>query len=151
MATAPTAVQPVQSPPPFIPQPVYVPPPGEYHIYNCHQLESLWIREGGNPDAAFIAAEIATAESGGRAWIVSPTDDWGLWQINASHNPSDPDIYLDPVVNVRTAIAISADGTNWTAWTTWVKGIYIGLCLHALSRSVLPPASRVHVHLYRAV
>jgi hypothetical protein len=91
-------------------------------------LEEIWDEEGGNHADSFIAAEIATAESGGRTYIVSPTSDYGLWQINWSHDPSDPQIYLNPVVNVRAAIAISSDGTDWSAWTTYTKGLYYGLC-----------------------
>lgn len=91
-------------------------------------LQTIWIDEGGNRADSFIAAEIATAESGGRTYIVSPTDDYGLWQINWSHDPADPQKYLDPVVNVLAAIAISDDGTNWTAWTTYTHGLYYGLC-----------------------
>jgi hypothetical protein len=92
-------------------------------------LETLWDSQGGNKSASFLAAEIATAESGGRAYIVSPTDDYGLWQINWSHDPADPQIYLNPVVNARAAIAISDDGADWSAWTTFTKGMYEGMCL----------------------
>jgi hypothetical protein len=110
-------------------QPVQPSPLPSYGVYNCKMLEEIWIQEGGNPGASFLAAEIATAESGGRTYIVSPTDDYGLWQINWSHDPSDPEKYLNPVVNTRAAISISSDGTNWTAWTTYTKGLYIGMCL----------------------
>jgi hypothetical protein len=75
-----------------------------------------------------MAAEIATAESGGNPSVVSPTSDYGLWQINWSHDPSDPQVYLDPVVNARAAIAISDNGTDWSPWVTYVKGLYIGTC-----------------------
>lgn len=103
-------VQPVQSP---------------SHIYNCPELESLWVGEGGSKNAKFIAAEIATAESGGNPNAISPTDDFGLWQINGSHGAL---ATLNPVGNARAAIAISDDGTNWSAWTTYESGAYIGRC-----------------------
>lgn len=112
-------------------QPVQPPPSNHrfgYGIYDCRELEVIWIAEGGNPGVAFLAAEIATAESGGRTYIVSPTSDYGLWQINWSHDPADPSIYLDPVVNTRAAIAISNNGRDWSAWTTYRKGLYYGLC-----------------------
>lgn len=88
-------------------------------------LENLWDTEGGNPGAAFLAAEIATAESGGNSGAISPTGDYGLWQINISHGA---EASLDPVVNVRAAIAISGNGTNWGPWTTYTSGAYIGRC-----------------------
>lgn len=94
-------------------------------LYSCTALEDLWTQEGGNPDAKFLAAEIATAESGGNPDAISPTDDYGLWQINASHGA---EASLNPVVNARAAIAISDDGTNWDAWTTYTSGAYARQC-----------------------
>ena len=35
-----------------------------------------------------MAAEIAMAESGGRQYALSPTNDYGYWQINGSHGPA---------------------------------------------------------------
>jgi soluble lytic murein transglycosylase-like protein len=113
--TAPPAVQPVPSPP------IYTAP----GLFDCNQLQALWISQGGNKNDSFIAAEIAMAESGGNPDALSPTDDRGLWQINASHGAESS---YDPVVNVRAAIAISDDGTNWGAWTTYTQGLYRGRC-----------------------
>jgi hypothetical protein len=53
--------------------------------YSCSGLESLWKEAGGSSGTAFMAAEIAMAESGGNPNAISPTDDFGLWQINGSH------------------------------------------------------------------
>lgn len=89
-------------------------------------LENLWDAEGGNPGAAFVAAEIARAESGGSPTAVSPSDDIGLWQINAPSWGSMAS--FDPVVNVHSAITISANGSNWSPWTTYTSGAYIGQC-----------------------
>lgn len=89
-------------------------------------LESLWISEGGNPGEAFIAAEIATAESGGNPGAISPTADYGLWQINISNGYGTS--ALDPVVSARAAIALSNNGANWSPWTTYTSGAYIGRC-----------------------
>src|SRR6202034_4447481 len=52
---------------------------------SCSGLEQLWNAAGGNPADAFMAAEIAEAESSGNQYALSPTDDYGYWQINASH------------------------------------------------------------------
>lgn len=87
-------------------------------------LENLWDSQGGNPNEAFIAAEIAMAESGGYSGAISPTDDFGLWQINGSNAGAS----LDPVVNARAAIAISDNGANWSPWTTYTAGLYVGRC-----------------------
>lgn len=94
--------------------------------YNCTSLENLWTSEGGNRNESFTAAEIAMAESGGNPDAISPTDDYGLWQINASHGSL---ATLNPVGNARAAITISDDGTNWFPWTTYRSGAYIGRCL----------------------
>lgn len=105
------------------PRPSYTPPYLGY--YDCSALENLWISEGGNSGVAFIAAEIAMAESGGNPSAISPTDDFGLWQINGSWGAL---ASLNPYTNARAAISISGDGTNWSPWTTYTTGAYIGRC-----------------------
>jgi len=92
----------------------------------CSGLEALWEAAGGSHAAAFKAAEIAIAESGGNQYALSPTDDYGYWQINASHGPAMAT--FNPIGNAKAAIAISGDGTNWGAWTTYTSGAYAGRC-----------------------
>ena len=48
-----------------------------------------------------MAAEIAMAESGGNPNAISPTDDFGLWQINASNGSL---ATLNPFQNAKSAI-----------------------------------------------
>jgi LysM repeat protein len=93
---------------------------------DCSGLEALWESAGGSPGEAFMAAEIAMAESGGNQYALSPTDDYGYWQINASHGPAEAT--FNAYGNARAAIAISDDGTNWSPWTTYVTGAYAGRC-----------------------
>jgi hypothetical protein len=93
--------------------------------YSCSGLESLWEQGGGSSGEAFMAAEIAMAESGGNPNAVSPTDDFGLWQINGSHGAM---ATLNPLGNARAAVSISSDGSNWGAWTTYTSGAYAGKC-----------------------
>jgi len=94
--------------------------------FGCSALEALWDGAGGNPASAFTAAEVAMAESGGNPDAISPTDDRGLWQVNASHGPEMAT--LNPYGNARAAVAISDDGTNWSAWTTYRDGLETGRC-----------------------
>jgi hypothetical protein len=119
-------VQQIAAPPPIasptIPVSSYSAPPGDY---SCSALESLWVSVGGNPADEFIAAQIATAESGGNPDAISPTDDFGLWQINASHGAQ---ATLNPTLNAEAAVSISDDGTNWDPWTTYTSGIYASDC-----------------------
>jgi hypothetical protein len=100
-------------------------PVASHGIYSCSSLESLWEEAGGSSGTAFMAAEIAKAESGGNPNAVSPTDDFGLWQINGSHGSM---ATLDPLGNARAAISISGGGRNWGAWTTYTSGAYAGRC-----------------------
>jgi LysM repeat protein len=93
--------------------------------YSCSDLEQLWDSAGGNSADAFMAAEIAMAESSGDPNAISPTDDFGLWQINASNGSL---ATLNPYENARSAIILSDDGTNWNAWTTYTSGRYYGQC-----------------------
>jgi len=92
---------------------------------SCSGLEQLWTSAGGNPADAFMAAEIAEAESGGNQYALSPTDDYGYWQINASNGAL---ATFNAHGNARSAIALSDDGSNWNAWTTYHTGAYEGRC-----------------------
>jgi LysM repeat protein len=91
----------------------------------CSGLEQLWKAAGGNPADAFMAAEIAMAESGGNQYALSPTDDYGYWQINASNGAL---ATFSAYGNARAAVIISQDGTNWNPWTTYTSGAYTGRC-----------------------
>jgi LysM repeat protein len=92
---------------------------------SCSGLEQLWDSAGGNPSDAFMAAEIAMAESGGQQYALSPTDDYGYWQINASNGSL---ATFNAYGNARSAIILSQDGTNWSPWTTYTSGAYAGRC-----------------------
>ena len=98
-------------------------------ILDCSQLEALWESAGGSPGAAFMAAEIAEAESGGQQYAVNDnsngTVDRGYWQINSSHGSLSTFGAYD---NARAAVLISGDGTDWTPWTTYQTGAYAGKC-----------------------
>ena len=94
-------------------------------IYSCSGLERLWEQAGGSPAHALMAAEIARAESGGNPNAISPTDDFGLWQINGSNGSL---ATLNPLQNAKSAITLSDDGTNWGPWTTYHSGAYSGKC-----------------------
>jgi LysM repeat protein len=91
----------------------------------CSGLEALWEAAGGSHAEAFMAAEIAMAESGGRQYALSPTNDYGYWQINGSHGAL---ATFNPIGNAKAAIIISNDGTDWNPWTTYVTGAYEGRC-----------------------
>ena len=92
---------------------------------SCSGLERLWEEAGGNPADAFMAAEIAMAESGGYQYAHSPTNDYGYWQINAVNGSL---ATYDAYGNARAAVIISHDGTDWYPWTTYTSGAYAGRC-----------------------
>jgi LysM repeat protein len=92
----------------------------------CSGLEALWEAAGGSHAEAFMAAEIAMAESGGNQYALSPTNDYGYWQINGSHGPAEAT--FNAMGNAKAAIAISNDGNDWLPWTTYVTGAYRGRC-----------------------
>jgi len=94
-------------------------------MYSCSGLEQLWEQAGGSSADAFMAAEIAMAESGGNPNAVSPTDDFGLWQINGSNGSL---ATLNPFQNARSAITLSGNGANWDPWTTYHSDAYSGKC-----------------------
>jgi hypothetical protein len=81
--------------------------------YSFAQLEGLWIQAGGDKLTAPMAAGIAMAESGGDSTAHSPTNDWGLWQINNGGSAM-----LDPMANAKRAVSMSNNGKNWRPWCT---------------------------------
>jgi LysM repeat protein len=91
----------------------------------CSGLEALWKAAGGSSAEAFMAAEIAMAESGGNQYALSPTDDFGYWQINASNGSL---ATYNALGNAKSAIILSDNGTNWSPWTTYTAGLYVGRC-----------------------
>jgi len=92
---------------------------------SCSGLEALWKAAGGSAAEAFVAAEIAMAESGGNQYAHSPTNDYGYWQINGSHGSM---ATYNAMGNARAAIAISDNGRDWNPWTTYTSGAYRGKC-----------------------
>jgi hypothetical protein len=81
--------------------------------YSTQGLERLWMAAGGSGGTAIHAACIAQHESSGMSWVVSPTNDYGLWQI---HNGGPA--MLNAFANAQRAVAMSNNGTNWSQWTT---------------------------------
>jgi hypothetical protein len=96
---------------------------------SCSGLEALWESAGGSPGTAFMAAEIARAESGGRQDATDDnangTVDRGYWQVNSIHGALST---YDPAGNARAAVELSGDGTNWSPWVTYQTGAYQGQC-----------------------
>ena len=64
-------------------------------------------------------------ESGGRADVVSPTDDHGLMQLNrVNHWRLEGRSPYDPVANLEVAYALSGGGTSWGPWVArWKCGL----------------------------
>jgi hypothetical protein len=96
---------------------------------NCSQLESLWEQAGGSPSAAFMAAEVAMAESSGQQYATDDNTngsvDRGYWQINSTWGSEST---FDPIANAKAAVSISGDGTNWSPWVTVQRGMQNGQC-----------------------
>jgi len=96
---------------------------------SCRGLEALWESAGGSPRAAFTAAEIAMAESGGRQYATDlnggASTDRGYWQINSVHGSLST---YDAAGNARAAVQISSNGTDWSPWVTYQTGAYQGRC-----------------------
>ncbi len=87
--------------------------PGTYNVYSFLGLERIWEAAGGSSSTAAHAACIAEHESSGRQWVVSPTNDWGLWQIH------DGGYYmLNALANAQRAVSMSSNGRDWSQWST---------------------------------
>ena len=99
--------------------------------FSYAQLEGLWIKAGGDPNVAYIAAAIVYPESGGNPNALNPTDNggrqssYGLWQISTgTHSPPDPN-WADPLTNARLAVAkYKGAGNSFSPWGTFDSGAY---------------------------
>jgi len=91
----------------------------------CAGLEELWEQAGGSDAQAVTAASIAMAESSGQQYATGAAGERGYWQINPDHGSLST---YDPLGNAKAAVIISDDGTNWTPWTTYTSGAYLGRC-----------------------
>ena len=92
---------------------------------SCSGLEALWVEAGGSPAIEVTAASIAMAESGGNQFATGTVGERGYWQINPVNGALST---YDPYGNARAAVIMSADGTNWSPWTTYTSGAYVGRC-----------------------
>jgi hypothetical protein len=96
---------------------------------SCSGLEALWESAGGSSGAAFTAAEIARAESGGRQYATdnnsNGSTDRGYWQINSIHGALST---YDAAGNARAAVQLSGNGRDWSPWVTRNTGAYQGKC-----------------------
>jgi LysM repeat protein len=91
----------------------------------CSALEALWEHAGGSPAHAVVAASIAMAESSGQQYATGSAGERGYWQINPVNGALST---YDPYGNAHAAVVMSADGTNWSPWTTYTSGAYEGRC-----------------------
>lgn len=85
------------------------------------QVENYWIQAGGSPQAAAMAAAVATASSGLDPAITRSNPDGttsvGLWLIPKNGQPPGS---TDPLANARAAKELSQNGTDWSQWcVTW--------------------------------
>lgn len=98
--------------------------------YSYAQIEGLWIANGGNRAVAPLAAAIAEAESSGRSDVTSANPDGGvnvgLWQLDTKGKGAGHTVaqLQNPATNAALAVKGSANGTNWSAWETFVNGAY---------------------------
>lgn len=89
------------------------------------QMSTVWIRNGGARSAVVVAVSVAKAESNGWAEAVSPSKDYGIWQINIKNLEArgiSIQQAFNPDVSAQIAIEMSGNGTNWAPWCTcWVN------------------------------
>lgn len=84
----------------------------------------VWEANGGDKSKVVIAVAVSSAESSRNTTAISPSSDYGLWQINSSNFGwlgLTPSTALQANPNARAAIRMSGNGTNWAPWCTcWV-------------------------------
>lgn len=99
-------------------------PPGGADAGTVVRVAKYWQLAGGSEAHWIPAVAVAMAESGGNTDAVSPSHDYGVWQINRIHFGDgiiDSSNWSDPITNAREAVKLSGDGTNWAPWcTAWI-------------------------------
>lgn len=93
-------------------------------ILTIPQIAWEWENNGGTAHAVVVAVSVSLAECGGNTEAISPSSDYGLWQINSSNFGwlgLTVETALEAGPNARAAIRMSGDGSNWAPWCTcWV-------------------------------
>lgn len=109
---------------------------GHGAVLSMADVEALWVRQGGRPSDAHVAAAVATAESGRRPAAVNGTNtdgsaDGGLFQINTVHRVRFEQVtgasYASGVyevdANVRYAVHLQAE-QGWKPWVAYTSHAY---------------------------
>lgn len=102
--------------------------------YSLSQLQTLWTSNGGSSTTSFIAANVAMAESSGRADATSSNPDGGtnvgIFQLDTKGVGAGYTVaqLKDPNTNARITVMATANGTNWSQWADSVVkgGRYVG-------------------------
>jgi hypothetical protein len=106
------------------------------------EVMNLWVKAGGSPQSAAMAAAVADASSG-----LNPSEVYtdgsglvrrGLFQIPASLNALSS---IDPLVNAKAAVLLSNNGNDFSKWcSAWsdnacgsAGGQYLGAGSNALA------------------
>lgn len=83
-------------------------------------LDGLLTAAGWPAELHGQAQAVIACESGGNANAVSPTDDWGLFQIHAPAWSGffgvEASAFLDPAFNARSALTIYQRSGGWGPW-----------------------------------
>jgi hypothetical protein len=98
------------------------------------RIEKIWISNGGNPGTAFVAANVAMAESSGSETVTSGNPDGGtnvgLWQLDTKGVGAGYTVgqLQNPNLNAQLTIMATNNGVSWTQWADAlvVNGQYIG-------------------------
>lgn len=92
-----------------------------HRLHNDPRAAIRWVFKG----RASMAICIASEESGLRRYAVSPTGDYGLFQINRTAHSGWVDFgrIFDPLYNARVAYRLSRRGTAWGPWVVFQKGL----------------------------
>jgi hypothetical protein len=103
-------------------------------------IATLALERGCSTAQAPIATAVAMAESGGSPsaqgdiTLMTPVWDWsaGLWQIRGLRSERGTGGLRDSIANQRAATnsaamyVVSSGCTNWSPWTTYTRGLYLG-------------------------
>ena len=123
---------------------------------NGAQLETLWVKSGGDAKLAPVMAAVALAESNGNPAALNnnpKSGDFsvGLWQINYFGNLSGPRTarygawqqQLNPYSNVKAAVDLAQGGRGLDNWSTFKSGAYVPYLKQVPGGNTVNPSSGI--------
>jgi hypothetical protein len=124
-----------------------VPPAGTKDVMTDAGIASVAVSAGFAAASIPIVVAIALAESGGDCWSVSPSDDFGLMQINFDAHKdlfaAHPNglAWALPQTNMADAYSVFNAAGSFKPWTSYLTGTYAAFLARGQKAAAAPSSA----------